>query len=71
MDSTAYWTTAPGAGEFRRARLRPPGVGEALVRSLYSGVSRGTEMLVYRGEVPPEVAGRMRAPFQEGSFPFR
>ena len=70
MDSTAYWTTAPGAGEFRRARLRPPGVGEALVRSLYSGVSRGTEMLVYRGEVPPEVAGRMRAPFQEGEFPF-
>lgn len=70
MTSTAYWTVAPGEGELRRGPLRPPGEGEALVRSLYSGVSRGTEMLVHRGQVPPEVADRMRAPFQEGHFPF-
>lgn len=70
MDSTAYWAVAPGAGELRRERLSPPGAGQALVRSLYSGVSRGTEMLVHRGHVPPRVADRMRAPFQEGDFPF-
>lgn len=70
MDSKAYWTTAPEAGEIRHARVHPPASGEALVRSLYSGVSRGTEMLVYRGQVPQEVAGRMKAPFQEGEFPF-
>lgn len=70
MESTAYWTTASERGELRRGRLPAPEQGEALVRSLYSGVSRGTEMLVYRGQVPPEVAGRMRAPFQEGDFPF-
>ena len=70
IDSTAYWTVAPGTGELRRERLRPPGEGEALVRALYSGVSRGTEMLVHRGQVPPRVAQRMRAPFQEGDFPF-
>lgn len=70
MTSTAYWTVAPGEGELRRGPLRSPGEGEALVRSLYSGVSRGTEMLVHRGQVPPEVAERMRAPFQEGDFPF-
>jgi len=39
------------------------------VRTLYSGVSRGTETLVYRGEVPPSEYERMRAPFQAGAFP--
>jgi threonine dehydrogenase-like Zn-dependent dehydrogenase len=40
-----------------------------LVRALHSGISRGTEMLVYRGQVPPSEYERMRAPFQEGDFP--
>ena len=40
-----------------------------LVRTLHSGVRRGTETLVFRGGVPPNQAARMRAPFQEGDFP--
>jgi threonine dehydrogenase-like Zn-dependent dehydrogenase len=36
---------------------------------LYSGISRGTETLVFRGEVPPSQFAVMRAPFQEGDFP--
>jgi threonine dehydrogenase-like Zn-dependent dehydrogenase len=40
-----------------------------MVRALRSGVSRGTETLVFRGEVPPEQHARMRAPFQDGDFP--
>ncbi|MCX7892138.1 MAG: zinc-binding alcohol dehydrogenase [Burkholderiales bacterium] len=39
------------------------------MRALFSGVSRGTETLVYRGEVPEAEYGRMRAPFQAGAFP--
>jgi threonine dehydrogenase-like Zn-dependent dehydrogenase len=39
------------------------------VRALYSGISRGTEALVFRGEVPPGEYARMRAPFQAGEFP--
>jgi threonine dehydrogenase-like Zn-dependent dehydrogenase len=39
------------------------------VRALYSGVSRGTESLVFAGRVPASEYGRMRAPFQEGDFP--
>src|SRR5690606_40165344 len=42
---------------------------EVLVRTLYSGVSRGTESLVFRGEVPPSQYHAMRAPFQTGDFP--
>ena len=50
------------------ARLAAPGAGEVTVRTLFSGISRGTESLVYRGAVPKSEHVRMRAPFQEGSF---
>ena len=43
--------------------------GDALVRTLYTGISRGSEALVFRGEVPPSEYQRMRAPFQAGDFP--
>ena len=39
------------------------------MRTLRSGVSRGTEGLVFRGEVPQSEYDVMRAPFQEGDFP--
>jgi threonine dehydrogenase-like Zn-dependent dehydrogenase len=40
-----------------------------LVRTVRTGISRGTETLVFRGGVPPDQYARMRAPFQEGDFP--
>lgn len=66
---TAYWTMAPRHGVLRTESARAPREGEALVRSICSGISRGTEMLVYAGLVPPEVSESMRAPFQVGSWP--
>ena len=39
------------------------------MRTVRSGISRGTETLVFRGGVPPAERTRMRAPFQEGDFP--
>ncbi len=65
----AYWVTAPGRGALLEESLPPPGPGEVLVRSLYSGISRGSEALVFRGEVPVSEYQRMRAPFQAGDFP--
>lgn len=48
-----------------------PITGDHIVlRGLFSGVSRGTERLVLRGDVPPAEYARMRAPMQEGEFPF-
>ena len=67
--SRAFWLKYPGVGEIRTAPLPSPGDGEVLVRARYSGISRGTEMLVFRGGVPPSQHGLMRAPFQEGEFP--
>jgi threonine dehydrogenase-like Zn-dependent dehydrogenase len=68
-DAHAFWVRAPGIGEIRPATVPEPGRDEVLVRTLRSGVSRGTEMLVFRGGVPPSQYAAMRAPFQEGDFP--
>ncbi|WIM98982.1 zinc-binding alcohol dehydrogenase [Actinoplanes oblitus] len=40
-----------------------------MVRTLHSGVSRGTETLVFQGRVPENQWATMRAPFQAGDFP--
>jgi threonine dehydrogenase-like Zn-dependent dehydrogenase len=68
-EARAFWIVAPGRGELRTERVRTPAEGEVLVRTLYSGISRGTESLVFRGDVPRSEYERMRAPFQEGQFP--
>ncbi|MFD7135684.1 zinc-binding alcohol dehydrogenase [Streptomyces sp. NPDC059894] len=65
----AFWTGAPGHGEIRDVALPDPAGDEVVVRSLYSGISRGTETLVFRGQVPASQHTAMRAPFQEGDFP--
>ncbi|TNC17630.1 dehydrogenase [Georgenia sp. 311] len=69
MTAEAYWTVGPGQGQIRQTPLHPPGPGEVLVRTLCSGISRGTETLVHRHAVPESVRPLMRAPFQEGDLP--
>src|SRR5215210_5105425 len=68
-DAHAYWLRAPGVGEIRPVALPAPNRDDVVVRTLRSGVSRGTETLVFRGGVPPSQYAAMRAPFQEGDFP--
>lgn len=66
----SFWLRSPGQGEIRDVTLDDPGPGEVLVRTLFTGVSRGTETLVWRGGVPPNQYNRMRAPYQDGDFPY-
>jgi NADPH:quinone reductase-like Zn-dependent oxidoreductase len=68
MAARACWLLPPGRAELRMHALRAPAEGEVLVRTLHSGISRGTETLVFRGEVPASEQQRMRAPFQQGDF---
>ncbi len=68
-DARAFWVAAPGRGEIRSESLFAPSRGDVLVRALYSGISRGTESLVFSGRVPVSEHRRMRAPFQQGEFP--
>jgi threonine dehydrogenase-like Zn-dependent dehydrogenase len=64
-----FWMTEPGVGEIRSVSLPPPGPTDVVVRTVRSGISRGTEALVFRGGVPASQYAAMRAPFQEGDFP--
>ena len=54
----------------RRESLPEPGPGEILVEALASGISRGTETLVFQGRVPESQRQIMRAPHQVGEFTF-
>ena len=65
----AFWVRKPGEGEIRQVRLPEPRADDVTVRTLRSGISRGTETLVFQGRVPESQYVAMRAPFQEGNFP--
>jgi 2-desacetyl-2-hydroxyethyl bacteriochlorophyllide A dehydrogenase len=68
--ASALWYVDKGKVELRAEPLPEPTREEVLVRTLFSGVSRGTERLILSGAVPLSEGERMRAPFQRGAFPF-
>jgi threonine dehydrogenase-like Zn-dependent dehydrogenase len=68
-EARAFWIAAPGRGELRVETVPSPAPDEVVVRTLFSGISRGTEALVFQGRVPVSEHQRMRAPFQAGDFP--
>jgi threonine dehydrogenase-like Zn-dependent dehydrogenase len=70
ISARALWYVSAGHAELREAPLRAPGPDEVVVRTRWSALSRGTESLVSAGAVPMAERLRMRAPFQEGDFPF-
>lgn len=65
----AFWITKPGYGEIKSVTLAEPGPDDVEIETHYTGISRGTEALVFNGKVPRSEYTRMRAPFQEGDFP--
>lgn len=65
----ALWIPEPGRAELRATPLPALGDETVVVRALFSGVSRGTESVVFRGGVPRSQHAAMRCPFQEGEFP--
>jgi 2-desacetyl-2-hydroxyethyl bacteriochlorophyllide A dehydrogenase len=72
-EARAIWFAAPRTTEFRPETVPSPGPGEVRVRSVASAISHGTEMLVYRGEVPtdlpldlPTLAGDYAFPIKYG-----
>ena len=66
----AFWVAGPGKGEIRQAPLAAAEGDAVTVRTRWSGISRGTETLVFAGRVPESEWSAMRCPFQEGRFPF-
>jgi len=68
-EASAFWVVEPGRGEIRGSALGTLAPDRLRVRMLASGISRGTETLVFRGQVPASQHQAMRCPFQEGEFP--
>jgi 2-desacetyl-2-hydroxyethyl bacteriochlorophyllide A dehydrogenase len=68
-DARAFWLVEPGRGEIRPAPLPEPAADDVRVRTLWSGISRGTESLVFHGRVPEREYDAMAAPFQDGRLP--
>lgn len=69
-EASAFWIFGPGQGALRSEPVKEPERGEVLVETLATGISRGTETLVFQGLVPKSQHEKMRAPFQEGDFGF-
>jgi threonine dehydrogenase-like Zn-dependent dehydrogenase len=70
QEALALWTIARGQAELRPAKVAPPAEDQIQVRALMSGISRGTETLVFQGKVPLTEWTHMRCPHQEGAFSF-
>lgn len=70
VEPMALWYVAPGIAEIQPARLEPLTRGHCRVQTLFSAISRGTESLVFNGQVPASEYGRMATPLMAGEFPF-
>jgi NADPH:quinone reductase-like Zn-dependent oxidoreductase len=67
VTARALWIAAAGRAELRD---EPEPLGEVVVETVFTGISRGTEALVFAGRVPEAERARMRCPLQAGDFPF-
>lgn len=68
LEARSLWFSKPRTPEIRREFVPAPGSGEVRIRATVSAISQGTEMLVYRGEVPPDLP--LDLPTLAGSFDF-
>jgi len=55
VKARALMFVAPGRVEVRPVDAGEPGDGDVVVRTAYSGISAGTEMLAYRGQLDPDL----------------
>jgi 2-desacetyl-2-hydroxyethyl bacteriochlorophyllide A dehydrogenase len=68
-DPRAFWIEERSQSRIRAVPLPAPGPEDVIIETLFSGISRGTETLVFQRRVPPSQYTAMRCPFQEGEFP--
>lgn len=69
LSAQALWITGKEHASYKDTAVEPRS-SDLQIRTLFSGISRGTEQLVFRGRVPVSEHDTMRAPFQDGSFTF-
>jgi 2-desacetyl-2-hydroxyethyl bacteriochlorophyllide A dehydrogenase len=67
------WFTAPQQVEVRTVELPPLGNDQLLVATQYSAISAGTELLVYRGQLPQDLSldASLTSLQQQANFPLQ
>jgi 2-desacetyl-2-hydroxyethyl bacteriochlorophyllide A dehydrogenase len=56
--------------DIRETQIAPPGPDQVLVQTLYSAISAGSELIVYRGFAPQDIPVDETIPGLKGSFTF-
>ena len=64
----SYWVDKKNKGYFKSGKISSINSGELIVKTLFSGISYGTEKLVHSGKVPNSQKNLMKCPYQEGDF---
>ena len=64
----SYWIDKKNKGYFKFGEISSINSNEIVVKTLFSGISYGTEKLVYSGKVPKSQRNLMKCPYQEGDF---
>lgn len=64
----SYWVDKKNKGYFKSGKISLINSGELIVKTLFSGISYGTEKLVHSGKVPNSQKNLMKCPYQEGDF---
>lgn len=70
MKQTSLYFTAPRNVELREAEIPEPGASEVRVKAICSAISSGTEMLIYQGEAPADLAADPKLAALQGSLAF-
>ena len=70
QSSRSLWLEEAGRAGLRDTPVSQGEDGAVSIKALWSGISRGTERLVFEGKIPESEYQTMRCPYQEGAFPF-
>lgn len=70
MERKSLFYISPGAVEVRADPVPAPGSNQVLVRTRYSAISSGTEMLLFRGQFPDDIALDENIPSLTGPVEF-
>ena len=68
MESISFWVKKKNSGFIKEHFIDKPKSSEALIKTVYSGISFGTERIVFTGSVPKSQIKMMKCPYQEGEF---
>ena len=66
----SLYFTGPRQVSLREESLPPPGPGQVLVQTILSAISPGTELLIYRGQAPQDLAADTKIAALTGTLAF-